>query len=147
MFKKAVGWMLDAANHHCDALVFLTDEDGDRSRLRQMDDAQHWNGTNLPRACGVAIRKFDAWFLADETALEEVLGAHVDRQPEPEKTPDPKAQCSSLLESSELVGSLGELYERVAQYIDVSTLSDRCPHGFAPFATRVQALGPADANR
>ncbi len=143
MFKKAVGWILDAANRHCDALVFLTDEDGDRSRLRQMDDAQHWNGTNLPRACGIAIRKFDAWFLADETVLEEILGAHVDRQPEPEKTAEPKAQCRSLLENSKLVDSLGELYEQVAQCINVGTLSDRCPNGFAPFAERVQALGQA----
>ena len=43
IFKKAVGWMLEAESRF-DALVFLTDEDGDRSRRGQMDKAQEWTG-------------------------------------------------------------------------------------------------------
>ena len=140
LFKKAVGWMLDAAIRHCDALVFLTDEDGDHSRLRQMDEAQQWRGSDIPRACGVAIRTFDAWFLADETALQVVLGGRVDRQPDPEQTTDPKARCKGLLEQSSQVNSLGDLYGQVAQRTAIDTLSARCPKGFAPFAGRVRAL-------
>jgi len=141
MFKKAVGWMLDAQFRRYDALVFLIDEDGDRSRRGQMDEAQEWAESGLPRACAVAIRRFDAWFLADETALKAVLGVHIDRQPEPEKTPDPKAQCKAILQQSDEAASLGDLYEQVAQYLDFGTLSQRCKNGFTPFAERVRRLG------
>ncbi len=44
MFKKAVGWMLDAQSLQYDALVFLTDEDGDRSRRRIILDRTWWVG-------------------------------------------------------------------------------------------------------
>ncbi len=141
MFKKAVGWMLDAHLRQCDALVFLTDEDGDRSRRSQMEEAQAWMGTRLPRACGVAIRNFDAWFLADETALTAVLGVHIDRQPDPEQMPDPKRHGQTLLGKSEAMESLGHLYEQVSKQVELATLSQRCKDGFAPFAERVRRLG------
>ncbi len=147
MFKKAVGWMLDAQFRGFDALVFLTDEDGDRSRRTQMDQAQDWTGSSLPRVCGVAIRKFDAWFLADEAALQAVLGVHVPRQPEPEKTPDPKAECKALLDQSGGARSLGDLYAQAAQQLDFDTLSQRCRAGFAPFAHRVRALAQVSESK
>ena len=140
MFKKAVGWMLDAEFRRYDALVFLTDEDDDRSRRDQMEEAQAWGGSTLPRACGAAVPKFDAWFLADEVALRAVLKVPVDRQPEPEQMRDPKHECERLLGKSEAGGSLGHLYEQVARQADLATLSQRCKNGFAPFAERVRRL-------
>src|SRR5687767_12965367 len=98
MEKKAIRWMLDAKRDGYDAVVFLVDEDGYRERVAQVDRAQDDRTSDIARALGVAVRTFDAWMLADERALTETLGRNVDRQPDPERIRDPKAECARLLE-------------------------------------------------
>jgi hypothetical protein len=140
--KKALAWVLAAQNRGFDAIVIVIDRDGDIQRPRQFDAAQDdVRVTTLPRALGVAVESFDAWALADEQALSVVLEAAIARQQNPEQQKDPKESCDRLLRDSNVSMSRSELYARVAQYVDLRTLQDRCPKGFAVFAKRVENLG------
>lgn len=143
LYRKAVGWIRQGQQQGFDAVVFLIDEDGEDDRRRQMDQAQRTELSTLPRACGVAIRTFDAWFLADEQGLSRVLGTEIQRQPEPERERNPKDRCQDLVNRSAAIGSLGELYAKLAESLDLDILAERCPQGFAPFAERVRSLNPA----
>jgi hypothetical protein len=82
------------------ALILLIDEDGRSERIREISDAQDYHQSQLARAMGVAIRMFDAWMLADEEALTEVLGYTVNTQPDPETIGHPKQVCADLLAES-----------------------------------------------
>jgi len=89
---------------------------------------------------GVAIRAFDAWMLADERALSEVLGRNVNRQADPETIANPKDVCAGLLDESQARISQSEMYARVSCKINIDILCDRCQSGFRPFATRVRNM-------
>ena len=139
-FKRAVRWMLEARKRRCDALILVIDQDGRPERTREIDDAQQHAGTSVYRALGVAIRTFDAWMLADEKALTNVLGVSVSRQPGPEGILDPKGVCRGLLDESERSLRQREMYAAIAEVADIAVLETRCPKGFAPFAQRVRGL-------
>jgi hypothetical protein len=133
-------WIITAQDEGYDALILLIDEDGQRERRQQFDNAQNYQKVNLPRAIGVAIHSFDAWFLADEKALSEVMNCQISPQPNPETISDPKKRCSDLRNESCCERSLRELYLEIAKIINLDLLYDRCPHGFALFADRVRSL-------
>jgi len=140
-FKKALRWVLEAEKNGYDALIFLIDEDGIKKRVQEIRQAQDHNLLSfLPRAMGVAIRMFDAWMLADEKALTEVLGYNVNRQPNPEAIPNPKKVCAELLADNQIQISQSEMYARVSSKINIDILFDRCQSGFRPFATRVRNI-------
>jgi hypothetical protein len=139
-YKKALRWMLEAAKRGFDAIVLVVDQDGAAERRRDIDDAQESPIASIRRALGVAIRRFDAWLLADEQALSGVLGMTVQRQPQIERIRDPKKTCKGLREASQRPMTQTEMYEGVAGQADLDILSERSPRGFAPFAERVRAL-------
>ncbi|MBN2180871.1 MAG: DUF4276 family protein [Sedimentisphaerales bacterium] len=139
-FKRAVRWLKEAEERGVNALVLLIDEDGESERIEQIQSAQNYLLTQLPRAMGVAIRMFDAWMLADEKALTEVLGYRVNRQPDPETIRNPKQICAELLEESPAQIPQREMYAGISSNIDIDILSDRCPLGFEPFAKYVKNL-------
>jgi hypothetical protein len=140
-FKRALRWMRQATRDGFDALVLLIDEDGDPDRIGQIAEAQeHWSMSDIPRALGVAIRTFDAWFLADEQAITAVLGGPVQRQPDPEREQTPKDRCRSLVDNAGSGVALRDLYRELSEQIDLTKLEARCPRGFAPFAARVRDL-------
>ena len=139
-FKRALRWMLHAEKRGYDALVLLIDEDNRHERLQELAKAQDHDITPIRRALGVAIRTFDAWMLADEQALIEVLGYAVPRQPNPETIADPKRSCRNLLEASSNTLSQADMYLAVMRITDIETLKTLCPKGFAPFVERVQRL-------
>lgn len=142
-FKKALSWMHYAERERFDAVVLLIDEDGDRGRVQQIDDAQDDRTiSRIARALGVAIQTFDAWFLADKKALSEALESPVNRQPDPETDRAPKTRCKDLVGKTEAGLDLGELFCRCAQHIELKCVEQRCPRGFAPFAERVRQLEP-----
>ena len=141
LFKKAIRWVLYANQNGYDGIVLVIDQDGDPQREQQLADAQaHLKLTPLPRALGVAIMTFDAWMLADESALSAVLGHHVDRQPDPETMRDAKGTCNRLRDQSESTVGLTHLYSEIANKVDLSTLAERCPRGFGPFAERLRQM-------
>jgi hypothetical protein len=92
---------------------------------------------------GVAIRSFDAWILADDSALSAVLGRTIPRQPDPEEIKDPKSECTKLRDASGKNIDLRDMYAEVAAQADLNTIAARCPKGFATFAQRVRLLQKA----
>jgi hypothetical protein len=140
MFKKAVSCMLNAAKDGYDAVVLVVDEDGDRSRRKQFEDAQAYLGSSIPRAMGLAIRTFDAWMLADEVALNKVLGGMIATQPDPEANEDAKERCRELREEYGCELGMWEFYSAVMQQVRLEVLEERCKEGFGVFARRVREM-------
>jgi hypothetical protein len=139
-FKRALCWLKEAKEREANALILLIDEDGRSERITEIRDAQDYHDSQLARAMGVAIRTFDAWMLADETALSKVLGNTVDRQPNPETIRDPKETCAGLLKDRDKQISQSQMYAEVSGKIDIDVLCDRCQRGFKPFAARVKSV-------
>ncbi len=139
-FKRAIRWMIEAKKQGFDVLILVIDEDGRAERVEQFTQAQGYERVAIRRALGVAIREFDAWMLGDEVALTKVLGYTISRWPDPEAIRDPKLVCKCLLESAPNKMRQREMYAAVADAADVVMLEERCPKGFAPFASRVRAL-------
>ena len=139
-FKRAVRWMKEAQKDGFYALVMLIDHDGYDERVHQVDEAQETDIVSIKRALGVAIIAFDAWILADEIALTSVLEIDVNRQPDPENSRDPKQVCAQLLARSPHEINQSEMYTRVTRLTGTDVLKGRCPRGFEPFATRIEAI-------
>jgi hypothetical protein len=139
-FKRAVAWMREANKTGFDSLILVIDEDGDSQRNVQITEAQQCELIAISRALGVAIRTFDAWMLADEKALSKTLRMQVENQLAPEKNRDPKRSCAAILAASGQDMSQAEFYAVLSKAIDTAKLENRCPKGFAPFASRVRAI-------
>jgi len=129
-----------AENHGYQAIVFLVDEDGYKDRHGAIEAAQGDARLRIRRAMGLAIRSFDAWMLADETALREALGRTVLRQKDPETLEHPKSICQALLDAAGSELGLSAMYALVAIACRHNVLERRCPRGFRPFADRVRSL-------
>lgn len=138
--KRALAWIRFAERHGFDALVLVIDQDGYEEREREIATAQSDDRLALPRALGVAIRTFDAWMLADERALSQVLCRAVSRQKDPEGTRDPKQVCRQLLDACANPMSQAEFYSAVANAANLSILAQRCPRGFEPLAANLRRL-------
>jgi hypothetical protein len=139
-FKRAVQWLLYAEKHGFEALILLVDQDRQAERIRGIEDAQSFPRGVRRRALGVAIRTFDAWMLADETAVSRALNAPVGRQPDPEGLHDPRGRFEQLRDGAPTGAQLPELYAAIAEHLDVRTLMERCPKGFHRFADRIRGL-------
>jgi len=139
-FKRAVRWLMEAEKRDVEAMILLIDEDGQKERRTQLENAQGCSLSRLARAMGVAIRSFDAWMLADEQALASALGQRIDRQPDPETIRDPKGVCSGLLADGPNQMTQREMYAEVARRIDIDLLTSRCPMGFGLFAKNVRQV-------
>ncbi|MBN1975323.1 MAG: DUF4276 family protein [Sedimentisphaerales bacterium] len=139
-FKRAIRWLKEAEQRGVDVLIFLIDEDGKKERIEQIQNAQDYLLSSLPRAMGVAIRAFDAWMLADEKVLSQVLGYSINRQVNPETIRNPKKVCEELLGDSKIGLSQREMYAQVSNNIDINVLCERCPSGFKPFAAHVKEI-------
>jgi hypothetical protein len=145
-FKRAVRWMLEARKRGYDAIVLVSDEDGRAERTHEINEAQQYGGTPIRRALGVAIRTFDAWMLADEIALTDVLEYQVPRQQNPENIMDPKGVCRTLLNNSARPMNSTEMYAALAGAVNLDVIERRCERGFAPFARRVRQLNNGVGN-
>ena len=102
-------------------------------------------------AVGLAIEKFEAWLLADEPRLCEVLGMPnpAEPLPPPETLPhrgkkDPKRILRSRIEQAGGSHvSFSELARRIVERMDLHVLAERCPEGFGAFRDQVrQKVGP-----
>ena len=141
--KKALQWVMLAGQRGFDAIVLLVDEDGQPERIKGFRRAQERTAppTPLPRALGVAVHTFDAWMLADEKALSDVLSRVIQCQPAPETIRDPKSICEQLRDvTPDCELKLADMYKSVAEKTRLEILEQRCPTGFKPFAERVRAL-------
>lgn len=144
--KRALRWLKEAKRREMDALVLLVDQDKpEYRRSEQVRQAQEYRNPkvsafNLPRAMGVAIRTFDAWILADEKALTDVLGYGVARQSNPETIGTPKKVCEKLLDRGKNQMAQREMYAEIALRVNLDVLTSRCPKGFKPFAEHVRRM-------
>jgi len=144
--KRALRWLKEAKRREMDALILLVDQDKpEYRRSEQVREAQEYCNPkvpafSLPRAMGVAVKMFDAWMLADEKALTDVLGYAVTKQREPETIDKPKKVCERLLEDSANEMAQREMYAEVALRLDIALLTSRCPKGFKPFAEHVRRV-------
>ena len=144
--KRALAWLRKAWEENYDALIYLIDDDeGADKRNEQIREAQEFRepdvpASYLPRAMGVAIKMFDAWMLADEKALTEVLGCRVRKQRDPETIRKPKKDRARLLKSGANQMAQRDMYAEVALRLDVEILTSRCPKGFKPFAGHVRRI-------
>lgn len=136
-FKRAMEWIYFAQRNQYDAIVLVVDQDNDPTRRIGLDQVQENQKQSIRRAMGIAIRTFDAWMLADEVAVSQVVGRTIPRQPDPESTKDPKSVCHGFC-GAEM--ALGAMYSKIAEHLDLKTLESRCPAGFKPFADRVRKL-------
>lgn len=141
--RRGLAWLRYAEREGFDALVFVVDHDNDHRRPAQLDLVQESTAFGLPRAYGVAVRTFDAWMLADEQALSQVLRRTIPRQRDPEAIGDPKGICEKLRDDSPGVDDrLRDMYAAISHVMDLKLLSERCSRGFKTFAQRVRALSP-----
>jgi hypothetical protein len=138
--RRILSCMRKAIHLECQALVLLIDEDGDGDRRRFIDQAQDSPAFPIQRAVGIAIRTFDAWMLADEVALSQVLGQIIPCQPSPEAIPEPKAVFEQLHTNAACAHPIHEAYAQIAHQTRLEILVNRCEHGFMPFASRVNKL-------
>lgn len=139
--RRAQMWLRRAEREGFDALILVIDQDNDEARIQQLDLAQRDDRFPIRRALGVAVRTFDAWMLADETALLAVFGVRVPRHRNLEALSDAKAICRQVIQQGDLGGlASGEAYARLAEAIELRRLEERCPQGFRPFAQRVRVL-------
>lgn len=149
--RKLIGLIKYAQSNCFDAIITLIDQDGDDSRHSSALIAQDSTLTSLPRAMGIAVKTFDAWFLADHHALSKVLRIPIDQQPDPERISSPKSHCESLQAQSQHSPALREVYRATAEICDLNLLKQRCPMGFGTFTDRViqvrgvlERRGPAE---
>ena len=138
--KKAIRWMLEAQRRGYDAIVLLVDRDNDDERTTQMAQAQESEMALVRRALGVAIRTFDAWMLADETAISKVLRSTVQRQKDPETMPEPKVTFAWLLQNSICGLGQAEAYLAIANVMDLDQAAQRCPKGLGIFVGRLRTI-------
>lgn len=140
IFKKFVAMLFDAEQYGFDAVIALVDCDRDRGRLHSVAKAQDELAAPVPRAFGVAVETFDAWFLADEKSLSTILETTISAQPDPESNSDAKTSIKSLRDESGSQLGLAELYSDLAQIFDTDLVARRCPKGFAVWKQRVEKL-------
>ena len=145
--RKFIGIIQYAERQGYHAVVILMDHDGYDSRPKSASFAQEATVISLPRAVGIAVRSFDAWFLADHAALSTVLRSTVDKQPDPETLSDPKKRCQTLNETANSCQPLRDVYSMVAAITNLQILRERCPIGFAVFAERVESLKTGFSNK
>jgi hypothetical protein len=136
-YKRALQWMDFAQKNDYDAIILVIDQDEDPDRRLEISQAQDDTKYSIQRAMTVAIRSFDAWMLADETAISKVLGRTIQQQPSPESNPDPKASCEELCGQKM---AQAEMYAKIAAALKLKVLASRCPKGFKPFADRIGRL-------
>ena len=141
----------------CHGAVVLVDADGEaverRKRLEKILGELEQKKVPIiySTAVGLAIEKFEAWLLADEPRLCEVLGIPnpAEPLPPPETLPhrgqkDPKRILRSRIEQAgESHASFTELARRIVERMDLDVVAERCPEGFGAFRDEVrQKLGP-----
>ena len=131
------------------AIVIDRDRRPDRERIGALQEGRTAvDGPSYPPcALGVAVETFDAWMIADGTAVGAAGGDSTRSHPSPEEMDGkegtdrhPKDRAVSLFGA----GNLGDSYASAASNVDLELLARHCSRGFKPFADEVRdRIGPA----
>lgn len=138
--KRLLMWLRYAEKNNYEAIALVIDHDGYDERNDGIEAVQATARFSLPRAMGLAIRTFDAWIIADETAWSQLAEGTANRPQSPEEIKNPKQVCADLRDELEIEGSMSDVYAAVADKADLDRIAERCPKGFAPFKQRIEAL-------
>lgn len=114
------------------------DEQEPAGRRRLLREALDRNG--LTGAVGVAIREFESWLIADQEALDAVLGPGRSSPADIEGL-DPRVAKERLTSWTSTVAGRSplELRQQLATTLDLDQVRDRCP-SFAAFREELAAL-------
>lgn len=138
-----------------DAIVVVVDRDGERNfdRIEELQKGRdELLATRKPCAVGVAIEMIEAWLLADEQALTQVLGTTVPRQSDPESLSsrdeqseqNPRGRLLHLIENTRgkltTTGDFAALCAEIANAASIAVIETRCKEGFEPFARQVREM-------
>ncbi len=137
-------WIDRALRADCHGVIILWDRDGDTrsDRLAQMkvgrDEMANDTDTEYPAcAVGVAVESFDAWMIADGNALGRAEGNGAISHP----TPENLSAAEAKERAQEIFGDedgLRRCYATVAEHVNMKTLANCCPAGFAPFKQEIE---------
>jgi hypothetical protein len=139
-FKLGLKALWHATRQQFQAVVLVTDADGRHERLAQFEQAQASDRFVIPRAFGIAVEAFDAWIPADHQALAQAFQRNVGLQSSCESIRQPKEICRNLIREHGWAGGQSEFYETVCRCVNLQTIANRSPRGFAPFLERLQNL-------
>jgi len=142
--RKVKGAMRTAKLEGHNGVVVLIDRDrepdGERiGALREGRDSMQAD-VPVPCAVGTAVETFDAWMIADLTAVQAAKGDHSKVPPNPESLAGKEGTGSHPKEVARaaLGPGLARAYSTVAENADFEVLKRQCPQGFAPFAGEVE---------
>jgi hypothetical protein len=134
-----------ALHNNSAGVVFVLDSEGNfKGRKKELLEGRDRQYPEYPAAVGVAHPCIEAWLLADAAAVAE--GLNLAKTPavtaKPEELPAPchdakKNPKAMLREIAQRAISVSDK-ERIAVIADISTLRQRCPLGFSPFADEVE---------
>ena len=141
--------MIDAVWMGADGIVIVVDRGGRKNsarldEMRRGKESAEKDRVRVPAALGIAIEELEAWLLADEQAIAQVLGTRgTGSHPDPEGIKDPKARLKQAYHTDGAHREDWERHEAVAEALSLGVLRKRCPKGFQPFYAEVtQVLGP-----
>lgn len=124
-----------------DLAVVLVDADGDEERQALLDSAL--DGLPVEAVVSVAIQEFEAWLVADPSALRSVLRQSLKPPKSPEKLS--RRQAKELLqqwcEQHARSSDAAEIRRDLARECDLATLAQQCA-AFAQFLRKLQAPRP-----
>jgi hypothetical protein len=119
--------------------IILIDADGQKDRQQQLAEAIQ--NIPVPTVLSAAIQEFEAWLIADEAAVKDVLRKSLSPPKPPERLG--KRQAKELLQTwcAEHAGKKdsAELRRQLAETCDLNTVSSHC----TAFADFLQRLGTA----
>jgi hypothetical protein len=123
-------------------VVVLVDEDGDRSRKTRL--VEHTADLPGTRVIAVAVREFEAWLLADESALREVLDGEVETTTAPEEMPRAEAKrrfgelCDAGRGDANRKTHQHDMRHAVCRSADLEAIARRC-QSFSAFLDDLRA--------
>lgn len=146
-FRKTIASIETARLEKFNAVVILTDRDGDTKGTRLENickGREEMAGKEYPRsAVGQAVEAFDAWMIPDGKALQAAGATGKESHTDPESLDgknndrDPKVLAIRYLDNCRS-DELGEKYAKIAAVIDIDLLEKCCPKGFKPFSMEVK---------
>jgi len=120
-------------------VAVVLDRAADNKTIPDIVEAARKAGVGLRVVPGQAIEMFEAWLIADETALGAVLGRDVPTGPDPESRPgDDSDPASAKRWLDQAIGdatreNVFDVKKEIAEKLDLDRLEDRCRHGFGRF--------------
>lgn len=154
--RKAMSAIRQARQGGYQAAAIVIDRDRQRTSrklvpLRAGRDQLEHQGFP-PCAVGMAVEAFDAWMIADGSAVRAADGDPAQSHPSPEALSGKEGTGGHPKDLAiRAFGGKRELaanYAEIARHVDLALLERACPQGFAPFAEEVRGrVGPVVTRR